>query len=150
MSEPIRDVEPRSMGPDPSGMGEILSVTDVETEIDDSPPARDEGKCPAEKWITTPGIQDQIALRCWEDAGHPRPHRDKVHGVAWDDSPMTLPWPPHTAASIVRDLIDAGAAWVDPTLAGDENVGAITRLQAWDTAVAAAQYLPGVAREDDG
>ena len=140
------------MGPDPSGMGKILSVADVEAEMDGSGPARDEGKCPAEHEVQLTEGVTVVSLRCWEDAGHPRPHRDKVHGLAWDDSPMTLPWPAHTAALIVRDLIDAGALWVNPAVAGGDSAAgmeAITALQRWDAAVGAAEYLPGVAREDE-
>jgi hypothetical protein len=121
-------------------MGKILSVADVEAEMDGSGPARDEGKCPAEHEVQLTEGVTVVSLRCWEDAGHPRPHRDKVHGLAWDDSPMTLPWPAHTAALIVRDLIDAGEEAIrDP---GD--------LDRWHSAISAAEYLPGVAREDEG
>ena len=134
----IRDVDLRhaSIGPDPSGQGEVLDVRDVETELapagtGDAP----EGRCPA---VHRFGAVE-FALTCYEEnADHPRPHRDKVHGLAWDDSPLTLPWPAHTAALVVRDLIEAGAA-----LATRRSPGRPGR-ERWAAAVEVAMLLPGV------
>jgi hypothetical protein len=123
-------------GPDAAPEG--LAVLDVEAELDGTAQVLEDaagGGCPAVH------DADGIVLTCFEeDPGHPRPHRDKVRGLAWDDSPLTLPWPPHTASLIVRDLIEAGADLL-PTVHDAVTEDHEAR---WAAAVEVAMLLPGV------
>jgi hypothetical protein len=131
-------------------MGQILSVKTVDVEqelaLDAEPPTREEGRCGARHEI---GMGDLICNEKTPD--HLRPHRDTVHGVAWDASPLGLPWPPHTAALIVRDLLDAHQAVIDAPPAGSAGANAdwLAATERWDAAAAAAEMLPGVTRETE-
>lgn len=120
--------------------GDALAVTDVETEL--AGPAR-----PVDGSTGCPAVHDAdgLVLTCFEeDPDHPRPHRDKVRGLAWDDSPLTLPWPAHTASLIVRDLIEAGAGLL-PTV---HDAVTEDHEDRWAAAVEAAMLLPGVVPAD--
>ena len=121
--------------PDP----DVMAVADVAAELDPPAPPRDEGMCASELVLADSAIVEwPVVLRCWETNGHLMPHVDKVHGVRWDTSALSLPWPPRSAALIVRELIAAGES-----IRGSYNPDSGMDVR-WDAAVEAAELLPGV------